>query len=318
MKKVLVTGSGGFVGRVLTSTLQANGYEIWGVDRRPDPDGAPDRMITADLNDKKAVDKVLDDIQPDSIVHLAAQASAGQSFDEPHFTIQNNLLPVLHILESLRLSGASTRLLVVGSAEVYGPVIADELPLSEAHAPNPVSPYALSKWLQEQCCTQYAARYGTDVVMTRSFNHTGAGQSDTFALPSFARQIVDIKKGKGEPEVAVGNIEVRRDFLDVRDVCRAYQLLLERGKSGAVYNVCSGISWSLRDMLRKLAKFAGVDVTFRVDEGRMRPVDIEDLRGDNTNLITDTGWERLKSIDDMLQALIEYWSENDTKGEESK
>jgi GDP-4-dehydro-6-deoxy-D-mannose reductase len=307
VKPVLVTGSNGFVGRALTRALETEGFEVWGVDRERDPHEHSGRTLAGDLCDAAFVKSVLERIRPQAIVHLAAQSSAGRSFDDPHFTIKNNLLPALHLLEHLR-SGAGARLLSVGSAEIYGPCTTNDLPLSEERAPNPISPYALSKMFQELSCAHYASVYGLDVVMTRSFNHTGAGQRDTFVLSSFARQVVEIKNGVRPPQVHVGNIDVRRDFLDVSDVCRAYALLLARGRRGTVYNVCSGVAYSLRDLLLKLAALAGVEVEILSDPERIRSRDIPELRGDNRRIATDTGWAPTIPIEETLRTLVDFWS----------
>jgi GDP-4-dehydro-6-deoxy-D-mannose reductase len=215
------------------------------------------------------------------------------------------------MLEYLRTNtGTPIRLLAVGSADVYGPVDDQSLPLVESRLPNPPSPYALSKLLQEQCCSQYALLYDVDVVMTRSFNHTGAGQTDTFVLSSFARQIAEIKAGTRDATVRVGNVDVRRDFTDVRDVCRAYTLLLEKGRRGRIYNVCSGVSHSLRELLEKLAEIAGIEIKIEVDKSCLRAVDIPELYGDNTRLATDTDWRPEIPIEDTLAALLHYWSQS--------
>jgi len=303
--KVLVTGSGGFVGRILIPQLADAGYDVWGVDREASDEA---RRIACDLCNRSAVNDLLERVQPRHIVHLAAQSSAGRSFDEPHETIQNNLLPVLHLLEYLREAGRGVRLLAVGSADAYGSVTADQLPLRETTAPNPGNPYALSKVMQEDCCRLYAALYGVDVVMTRSFNHTGAGQLDRFVLPSFARQIVEISRGLRGVTVQVGNIDVRRDFSDVRDVCGAYLALLEAGRAGEIYNVCSGRSFSLRELLEKLAALQGVTIEIEIDAARVRKVDMEELRGDNRKIEADTGWQPTTSIDETLRSLLEFWS----------
>jgi GDP-4-dehydro-6-deoxy-D-mannose reductase len=307
VKRVLVTGSNGFVGRILCASLHSDGVEVVGID--VDDTDATVETYTIDLLDSDAVAEILDDVAPEGIIHLAAQSSAARSFDQPGSTIENNLLPALHILEHTRTRQPDVRILVVGSADVYGPVPADRQPIAEAQVPNPVNPYALSKWLQEEVCRQYASMYQINVVMTRSFNHTGAGQRDLFVLPSFARQIAEIKAGKRETRVEVGNIEVKRDFSDVKDVCRAYRRLLADGRSGSVYNVCSGTAYSLRELLEKLAKIAGVDIQITVDPHRVRPADMEELCGDHTMITTDTGWKPEIPIDDTLRSLIEYWSE---------
>lgn len=306
MKQVLVTGSGGFVGRILSASLVGEGHEVIGADLAASNDPIDTRECR--LDDRRAVNALLDDVAPDWIVHLAAQSSAGRSFDEPHETIRNNVMPALHILEYLRTAKKKTKFLVVGSADVYGSVPGAEQPITEDRRPAPLNPYALSKWVQEEMCRQYAVLYGTDVVMTRSFNHTGAGQRDTFVLPSFARQVAEIRRGSRKPRVEVGNIEIRRDFSDVKDVCRAYRLLLEKGRAGAIYNVCCGRSYSLRGLLEKLAELAGAEIDIVVDPARVRPADMEVLEGDYSLLKRDTGWEPEITIEDTLQSLLDYWS----------
>jgi GDP-4-dehydro-6-deoxy-D-mannose reductase len=306
VKRVLITGSGGFVGRILGASLVADGFDVVGADLEATSDPIDTRACN--LENQADLGRLLDDVAPEWIVHLAAQSSAGRSFDEPHATIRNNLLPALHLLDYLREHGSKARLLVVGSADVYGAVPKEALPIAESQLPRPANPYALSKWLQEETCRQYASLYGIDVVMTRSFNHTGAGQRDTFVLPSFARQIAEIRLGRRDARVEVGNIEIERDFSDVRDVCRAYRQLLEAGRTGVIYNVCSGTSHSLRTLLEKLAALAGVEIDIVVDEKRVRPVDMEVLRGDHSLLTRDTGWQPAIPIEDTLQSLLDYWA----------
>jgi GDP-4-dehydro-6-deoxy-D-mannose reductase len=309
MRRVLVTGCGGFVGPYVTEALVREGFRVWGVDeKREAADASLEGYVTLDLSDGNAVGALIDDVSPDAIVHLAAQSSAGKSYAEPFATLTRNIIPVLNVLESVRKCGQRTRVLAVGSGEVYGPVSEADLPLRESRGPNPVNPYALSKAIQEQCCAQYASLYGTDVVMTRSFNHTGAGQRDTFVLPSFARQVSEIRRGKREPTLDVGDLDLRRDFTDVRDVARAYVELVKAGGSGEVYNVCSGTSRSLRDLLGLLCRAAGVSPEIRVDPRRVRPNDIRDLRGDPSKIERETGWSSRIDIADTLEWLLGFWS----------
>lgn len=309
MARVLVTGCDGFVGRVLVRRFAADGHEVWGVDRSSGgADIATERRIVCDLTDRDAVTDAFDRARPDRVVHLAAQASVRESFDHPIPTILNNTVPTFHILNWLKGAGHSAvRLLAIGSAEEYGTVPPERLPLGEDTPVNPSSPYALAKSIQNQTCRAFAGLYHVDVVITRSFNHTGAGQRDSFVLPSFARQISEIKAGKREPTLHVGNLDVRRDFLDVRDVCNAYAALLDAGVAGETYNVCSGTSYRIRDLLDRLCELAAVDVEIEVDPDRLRPVDMPELRGDAGKLVTATGWKPAHPMDDTLQSLLDYW-----------
>jgi len=309
MKRVLVTGCGGFVGPYVAASFAGKGYEVWGADVK---DGVEDpairRYIVCDLCDRAAADSLLETASPDAVVHLAAQSSAGKSFAEPFATITRNILPILHMLEFARTRGRAMRILAVGSADVYGPVGESDLPLKEDRAPNPANPYALSKAIQERCCVQYASLYGTDVVVTRSFNHTGGGQRDTFVLPSFARQVSEIRLGLKEPVVHVGDLDLKRDFTDVSDVAEAYAAIAERGKKGGVYNVCSGTSYSLRGLLDRLCEMAKVVVEIRVAPERMRPGDVRDLKGDPSKTERDTGWRARTAMTGTLERLLDFWS----------
>jgi GDP-4-dehydro-6-deoxy-D-mannose reductase len=290
--------------------LHARGFETWGTDIRAGGENFPAKQyVPCDLLNQNSVNDLLDEVQPDCIIHLAAQSSAGISFDEPLQTIRSNVFPILYILDFLRTRSTDTRMLAVGSADEYGPVSEDAMPLVESRALNPVNPYSLSKVMQEQCCKSYASLYDLDVVTTRSFNHTGAGQTDTFVLPSFARQVAEIEAGMRPPVIEVGNLEVRRDFLDVKDVGAAYIALIEKGRKGEVYNVCSGEAYSLQDLLDQIIEIAGVNVEVRMSDDRLRPVDTMELRGDNGKLTRDTAWEPKISMKDTLSSLVAHWRE---------
>jgi GDP-4-dehydro-6-deoxy-D-mannose reductase len=303
---------------VLVDRMVRAGEEVWGIDRaEPRDDFAGERRVVADLNDYDAVARVLEEARPDAVVHLAAQASVRLSFEEPIPTILNNTVPVFHLLNWLRGSRAGAKLLAIGSAEEYGVVPPERLPLTEDAPVNPASPYALAKSIQNQCCRTFASLYHVDVVTTRSFNHTGAGQSDVFVLSSFARQIAEIKAGRREAVLRVGNLDVKRDFLDVRDVCAAYVALLEKGEAGETYNVCSGRSYRIRDLLDRLCSLSGVEVEVRVDPERLRPVDMPELLGDASKLEAATGWKPTVAIDDTLRSLLEYWEDEKIQDEKN-
>jgi GDP-4-dehydro-6-deoxy-D-mannose reductase len=244
----------------------------------------------------------------DCIVHLAAQSSVRRSFDEPATTLGDGTLPALNILNHLRESGEKkTRVLLVGSADEYGVVPANEMPITETRAVAPSSPYALAKSIQNQMGTMFHSLYGVDTVMTRSFNHTGPGQREDFVLANFARQVAEIKRGRREPVIEVGNLELHRDFLDVRDVCDAYMVLIKKGHSGETYNVCSGNSYKIRDLLDEICALADIKVNVRVDEARIRPIDMPDLRGDGTKIHEHTGWRPKLDIKETLKSMLEDW-----------
>jgi GDP-4-dehydro-6-deoxy-D-mannose reductase len=185
----------------------------------------------------------------------------------------------------------------------------EQLPVREDTPVNPESPYALAKVIQNQCGHAYAKLYRVDAVMTRSFNHTGPGQRDTFVLPSFARQVAEIGRGQRDAEIEVGNLDVQRDFLDVRDVCDAYVVLLKKGRMGETYNVCSGQSYRVGDLLRELCALADIHVAIRVDVARLRPVDTPELRGNPSKMREQTGWATKIPIKETLKSLLQYWDE---------
>jgi GDP-4-dehydro-6-deoxy-D-mannose reductase len=307
MQRALVTGCNGFVGRALVARLTAGGFEVRGVDRVEGDVLPASAYLAGDLRDASFVARAIDAGPVDCIIHLAAQSSVRLSFDEPVATLSDGTLPALHILNHLRESGSRARALLIGSADEYGVVPAEEMPIMEARPVNPASPYALAKSIQNQFGAMFSALYGVDTVMTRSFNHTGPGQREEFVLANFARQVAEIKRGRREPVIEVGNLEVRRDFLDVRDVCDAYVVLLKKGRSGETYNVCSGKSYRIRDLLDWMCRLAGVKVKIHVDKARLRPVDMPELRGDPSRIHEHTGWAAKLDIEETLSAMLEDW-----------
>jgi GDP-4-dehydro-6-deoxy-D-mannose reductase len=308
MQRALVTGCNGFVGRALVARLAAGGFEVRGVDRTPGCDAlSAHAYFAGDLRDAGFVAEAIEAAEVDCIIHLAAQSSVRRSFDEPAPTLSDGTLPALHMLNHLRESGSKARVLLVGSADEYGIVAADKMPIVETQPANPASPYALAKSIQNQFGVMFCSLYGVDAVMTRSFNHTGPGQREEFVLANFARQVAEIKRGQREPVMEVGDLEVRRDFLDVRDVCDAYVVLLKKGRSGETYNVCSGKSFRIRDLLDWLCALAGVKVKLHVDRTRLRPVDMPELRGDPSKIHAHTGWTAKLNIEETLGAMLEDW-----------
>jgi GDP-4-dehydro-6-deoxy-D-mannose reductase len=314
----LVTGAGGFVGGYLVKELAGAGHEVIATDivatSRAPRDVAYRRC---DLLDARAVKTLLSDVHPDFVFHLAAQSSAMRSFEDPRSTLETNVFGTLNLLEGVRLlpyacPGSRTRsgkvrMLSVGSSEEYGRRPRSEMPLGEDSPIEPVSPYAVSKAAQTMLVLQYGRSFDLDVVVTRSFGHTGPGQTARFVLASFAKQCAEIGAGKHEPVVHVGNLAVVRDFLDVRDVVRAYRLLAEEASEPGAYNVCSGTGLELRFALDTLIRASGVPTRIVEDPRLVRPVDIPVLIGDNTRLRRACGWEQRHSTEAMLTTLFEYW-----------
>jgi len=303
--KVLITGSSGFVGAHLVRFLSEArpDVELFGLARRP-CSGA--RCFTADIMDPAAVDAVFDAVTPDRIVHLAAQSSPHLSWQDPRHTLAINVEGLLNVLEAVRRRQLPARVLVVGSGEEYGPA-RSQGPVGEDEPLRPLSPYAVSKIAQGYLGLQYHLSHKLDVLRTRTFNHTGPGRGASFAESSFAKQIAEIEAGQRPPVIEVGNLEAMRDFTDVRDVVRAYWELLEHGKAGEVYNVCSGRGVRIGEILKRLLALADVNIDVREDPERLRPADIPSLVGSPARLQAATGWRPERALEQSLRDLLDAW-----------
>lgn len=288
---MLVTGSDGFVGQWLMRHLHDLGDDAVGLD------------TGVDVTDSAALREAVMSVAPDAIVHLAAMASVEQAWRQPLAAFSVNATGTLHLTEAALACPSPPRVLLVGSAEVYGVVKPADLPLVEARVLRPVSPYALSKATAELIGLQAWLGRGLEVICARPFNHTGPGQAAGFVVPSLARQVVDAARC-GASAIKVGDITVRRDLTDVRDVVRAYRLLLAHGTPGGVYNVCQGESVEIAEVARRLATLCGVDLPFEVDPARLRPVDIPDLRGDPGRLAQATAWKPEFNLDQTLADVL--------------
>jgi len=281
--RVLVTGATGFAGRHVIAALAAAGHEPVALGGPRDPPPA------LDLLDPQAVRRAVADAAPDAVIHLAGQAFVPPSIADPLATLAVNATGTVHVLEAVRAAGRPIRTLIVSSAEVYGKQRPERMPLDEAVPVRPDNPYAASKVAAEIYAEVWGRLYGLDVIVARPFNHIGPGQDARFVVPSFARQLAEIAAG-APALLSVGNLASERDFLDVRDVAGAYVALLANGRSGGVYNVCSGHAVAIREVLRQLITIARVAVEVRDDPARMRPSDIPVLCGDATKLRAETGW----------------------------
>ncbi len=315
-KRTLITGALGFVGTHLCTELEGLGCELWGCDLAcvhpgqaspPGPATGKLRTQACDISDPGEISELVARVRPDTIVHLAAQSSASRAFSQPRETFLANAYGTQNLLEAVRTHCPDAMVLVVSSGEIYGPQ--QDGQVSEESRIVPVSPYALSKAVQDLLGLQYWRSHSIRTVIARPFNHTGPGQTTTFALPSFAKQVASAEAGLREPVIEVGNLSVVRDFLSVRDVVRAYVLLLERGRPGEAYNICSGEGRSLQSLVEHLVSLSRVKVTLRQVESRMRPVDIPYLVGDSTKLREETGWKPVHGIEEALLQLLEYWRE---------
>jgi GDP-4-dehydro-6-deoxy-D-mannose reductase len=311
--RVLVTGAGGFVGPHLLGLLRTEqpGVSLVGT-VRPRRHVAPSlgagvRVIEADLADPASAAALIEEVAPDRIVHLAAQSSVHRSWTEPGETLRTNVLGLVNLLDGARRRGLRPAVLVVGSAEEYGPARPEEIPLKEDTPLRPSSPYAVSKVAQAALARLYGPAGGMKVVLTRTFHHTGPGRGEAFAESSFARQVAEVEAGLRPPVLHVGNLDAVRDYTDVRDVVRAYWDLLEKGEGGAVYNVCSGRGRRIGELLDGLLAASGARVDTKVDPARLRPADVPVLVGDPARLHAATGWRPRIPLERTLRDLLDDW-----------
>lgn len=291
--RALITGSSGFVGRHLEHHLIDSGDDVIGTDRASD---GPDLLDAAGLT------ALMGDVRPDAVYHLAGDADVGGSWDHPRQTFRANAEGTLNVLEAARAANVR-RVLHIGSADVYGRVRPDELPLSEDSALRPVSPYAASKIAAEYLALQAHGGYGQEVVVVRAFNHIGPGQSDRFVAPAVSMRIAKAELD-GTHTISAGNLTPRRDLTDVRDVVRAYRLLIVSGEPGLAYNVCSGTALSVAEICEALIACSTADLTLEADPELQRPVDLPVLIGDNSRLRAATGWTPIIPIAQSLGDLL--------------
>ena len=312
--KVLITGITGFAGSHLADyCLERGDVDIHGIirwrSRTENIEHIQDKLSLheCDLRDASSTRDVIEDVRPDYIFHLAAQSFVPTSWRAPTESLTTNVIGQLNIFEAVRKSDIKCRIQIACSSEEYGMVYEDELPIRETNPFRPLSPYAVSKVSQDLLGYQYYMSYGLEVVRTRGFNHTGPRRGPVFVMSDFAKQIIDIEKGKREPVMYVGNLDASRDFTDVRDTVRAYWLALEKGKAGEDYNICQGEAWVIRDALDKLIELSGVKVDVKQDPARLRPSDVPRLLGDYSKFKNDTGWEPKIPFEQTLQDILDFW-----------
>ena len=299
--KALITGSAGFVGRYLQAELESHGFEVTGLDLQAGPG-----TLAADLMNKEETLDAVRAVMPEVIFHLAGQADVGRSWRMPQQTVALNEIAAINLLEAVRTLCPSCAVVLVGSSDQYGNLREAGVSVSEETPTRPMNPYAISKDAQEKLGKAYAAAYGLRVMMTRSFNHGGAGQRTGFMIPDFAFGIVRVERGEAEA-VSVGNLESKRDFTHVKDIARAYRLIAERGTAGEVYNVGSGTAYSAREVLDRLIALAECPVQVCPDPARMRPSDTPVVCCNHGKLTRDTGWEPELGLDEILKDTLEYY-----------
>jgi GDP-4-dehydro-6-deoxy-D-mannose reductase len=312
--KVLITGISGFAGSHLADHFLAEGkHEVFGtVKWRSNLDNIRHiegkvHLVNCDIRDPYAMRSVLEASRPERIFHLAAQSYVPFSWVAPLETIETNIAGELNLFERVRELKLDPMIHIAGSSEEYGLVHPDELPITEENPLRPLSPYGVSKIAQDFLGYQYYKSYGLKIVRTRAFNHTGPRRGDVFVTSNFAKQLVEIERGKRKPVLRVGNLEAVRDFLDVRDVVRAYALALEKGTTGEVYNIASGKGIKIKELLERLIKLTGGDIKIEQDPARLRPSDVELLTGSAEKFRKATGWKPEITFDQTLRDLVDYW-----------
>jgi len=297
--RALITGVNGFVGPHLRKHLLDKGFEAFGIDISSGE--LVDYIV--DLLDNQAIHDIMSKIKPNFIFHLAAQSSVKLSFSDPELTMKVNVQGTKNLLDAVKANAPNARVLIVGSADVYG--TPKKVPVTEDSGLNPVSPYGKSRLEQEKL----ALSYGLNLIISRSFTHTGPGQKPIFVCSDFAKQIAEIENGK-EAVINAGNIDVKRDFTDVRDIVRAYLLALEKCSFNEVYNICSGNIYLIRKILDILLGLTDKQIQVKGDLTKFRKNEILLMEGDNSKFVEETGWKSVIPMEKTLKDLLDYWRKN--------
>jgi GDP-4-dehydro-6-deoxy-D-mannose reductase len=312
--KVLITGIAGFGGSFLADLLNDKGYRLYGLlapGEKTDNIRHLKRGIDLDRLDITSAGKVkayVKKIKPRYLFHLAAMASVGQSFAKERLTYDVNFTGSLNIFEAaVSVLKDIRKLVVIGSADSYGAFRPVNRLLKEDQPFAPISPYGISKAAMEYLAEYYLRQYRLPVVIARPFNHTGPRQSDTFVVPSFCRQIASIEKGRKKPLMKVGNLEVKRDLSDVRDIVKGYYAIAVRGKPGEVYHLSSGRSVSIKAVLDRLRKMSSKEIKVTIDKSRFRKADIPILRGDNSKAGKELAWQPEYELSETLKDTLDFW-----------
>lgn len=310
MKKVLITGATGFAGQHLVDLLEKLGeYSIVGtyISSKPE-DKERVKYINLDLINPDDVINTINSELPDHIYHLAALTSPAESLENPARTITNNITAQINLLEAVKnSSNPASRILIISSADVYGKVSNENIPIDEDTPMNPTNPYAVSKVTQDLLGLQYYLAFNMNIIRVRPFNHFGPRQEPKFVVPAFARQIAEIEKGKIGPVIKVGNLEQKKDFSDVRDIVKGYHLVLEKGKLGDVYNMGSGKSIKVADILEKLISMSQSKITIEKDDSLFRPTITPDFLCNPTKIAKDLFWHTEIPLEQSLKDTLDYW-----------
>lgn len=309
MKKVLIIGANGFVGRHLATELRRNEYECIGADiKKNEENNYFDDFFYINILEEKCIYDLLKKVRPEYIINLAAVSSVKYSWDMPALTFDVNVKGSINILEAVRKLDLNARILFIGSSEEYGK-IDYSIPVNEEMELMSINPYGISKISQEKIVRMYSTAYDLDTILVRSFNHIGRGQGKGFVVPDLASQLIEIERGISDSKLFVGNLSAERDFTDVRDVVYAYRLLLEKGKSGEVYNIGSGEAISIQKILDMMIEILNIEVSIIKDKEKFRAIDTPRIVCDNTKIRKDTQWRPKYELKESLASIIDYWRE---------
>ena len=308
MRRVLITGGTGFVGTHLVRYLRPTtpSIAVMASDKNPSRRDMGVEYYELDIRKQDLVRAAIREIKPNEIYHLAGISAVDQSWDNPRLAFEVNVIGTYNLLEAAMSWASPPRILNISTAQVYAP--SDGL-LTEESPVSPGNPYAASKAMAEMLEIYFCKVSGGGIITARSFNHTGPGQSPTFVLPSIAKQLAEIEIGLRAPRLTVGNINVKRDFTDVRDVVRAYGALLTKGRTGQIYNVCSGTGTLLSDLLMQFQAVCRTVVTVEIDPTRVRPGETPQIVGDSTKIRRETAWEPQIPMEQTIRDLLDYWRE---------
>lgn len=313
--RIIITGFSGFVAYHFLEYLYKyhNEFEVCGIDinePKYDYSSYSDKLKIifekVDMTDADMLHTIVASFKPDYVLHLAAFSSVAYSWKQPVLSFMNNCNIFLNLISVICEEGIKCRILSVGSSEEYGNVSHENLPIRENQERNPVSPYAVARVSQEMLSKVFVDAYGMEIIMTRSFNHIGPRQDERFVVPSFIKRIIDIKKaGLTEGEIETGDLSIIRDFVDVRDVVKAYYLLLTEGKKGEIYNICSGKGISLDEVVRTISDMVGVRVSTKVNADYVRPSDNMEIVGSAYKIESELGWKRDYSFDQTIRDMVD-------------
>ena len=304
----MIIGGAGFVGAYLTRHLHDDlKWEVVVTKMPQEQIKANVKVVNLNILESDKVVSLLQEEKPDYIFHLAAQSSVAVSWKNPGLTVDVNIKGAVNVLEAVRIMEKPARVLLIGSGEEYGHILPEESPIKETNHVRPGNIYAATKACQNMLGAIYAEAYQMDVMMVRAFNHIGPNQAPIFVVADFCKQVAEMEAGMREPVMQVGNLSAKRDFTDVRDVVRAYGLLVQYGKAGETYNVGSGQAIAIEQILQMIVSKSALDIQIEIDPEKLRPVDVPIIEANTQKLAQMTGWKREISLEQTIQETLDYW-----------